>query len=477
MVGLGPVKAAAARDQDLLLVQQVEGELLVVGDVELLHIHLGEDVERRARLDHRDAVDLAECLVHIIALLVDTAAGANVVVDRLMAAERRLDDGLSRHVRAQAHVREHIDAHNKIAHAALVARKHHPANTVARDHVRLGQAAKSDAGQVGSERSDRDVLVTVHAQTVVNLVRKNHQLVPARNLDDALEHLARIDGTRGVVGVNDDEGLGRARDLGLHVLQVGIPIRLLIAQIMHGMTAGKGCARRPQRIVGAGDQDLVAVVEQRVHRKLNEFGHAIARIDMLHLNIGQALDLRILHDRLACGEQAARIGIPLAVGQLLAHVLDDLIGRAETEGSGVADIELEDALALVLHTGRLVDDGAAHVIQDVIELGGFRESTHGGAPCNLSRGARFGFGNVTGRGRLALVGVAGEQPGNIDLQNTGEQLCHIAPRDRLAAHILAHLTLAEFFAEHLRCTNHVRLSNVAIGHGLSQAIAKRLLGH
>ena len=151
MIGLGPVKAAAARDQDLLLVQQVKGKLLVVGDVELLHIHLGEDVERRARLDHRNTVDLAERLVHVVALLVDTAAGANVVVNRLMAAKRRLDDGLSRDIRAQAHVREHVDAHNKVAHAALVARKHHPANTVARDHVRLGQAAKGDAGQVGSE--------------------------------------------------------------------------------------------------------------------------------------------------------------------------------------------------------------------------------------------------------------------------------------------------------------------------------------
>lgn len=46
VVGLSPVEAAATRDQDLLLVQQVKGELLVIGDVELLHIHLGEDVER-----------------------------------------------------------------------------------------------------------------------------------------------------------------------------------------------------------------------------------------------------------------------------------------------------------------------------------------------------------------------------------------------------------------------------------------------
>ena len=364
--------------------QQVEGELLVIGDVELLHIHLGKDVERRTRLDHRDAIDLAKRLVHKIALLVDTTTRADVVVDRLMAAKRRLNDRLGRDVRAQAHVRKHVDAHNKIAHAALVARKHHPANTIARDHVRLGQAAKGDAGQVGRERSNRDVFVAIHAQTVVDLVGKDHQLMPARDLDDALEYLARVDRPRGVVGVDDDEGLGRARDLGLHILQVGIPIGLLVAQIMHGMTAGKGCACRPQRIIGAGDQDLVAVVEQRVHRKLDKLGHAVTRIDMLHLNIGQALDLRVLHDCLARGEQAARVGIAFAVGQLLAHVLDDLIGRAETKGRRITDVELENTLALVLHTGGLVDDGAAHVIQDVIELGGFRKSTHGGAPWNLS---------------------------------------------------------------------------------------------
>ena len=73
------------------------------------------------------------------------------------------------------------------------------------------------------------MLVAVHAQAVVDLIGKDHQLMPACNLDDALEYLARIDGTRGVVGVDDDESFGRARDLGLHILQVGIPIGLLVA--------------------------------------------------------------------------------------------------------------------------------------------------------------------------------------------------------------------------------------------------------
>ncbi len=55
--------------------QQVKRELLIIGDVELLHIDLGEDVERRLRLDRGDAGNLVERVVHELALLVDTAAG------------------------------------------------------------------------------------------------------------------------------------------------------------------------------------------------------------------------------------------------------------------------------------------------------------------------------------------------------------------------------------------------------------------
>lgn len=40
VIRLLPVEAAA-RDQDVLLVQEVEGKLLVVGDVELLDVELG----------------------------------------------------------------------------------------------------------------------------------------------------------------------------------------------------------------------------------------------------------------------------------------------------------------------------------------------------------------------------------------------------------------------------------------------------
>ena len=137
---------------------------------------------------------------------------------------------------------------------------------------------------------------------------------------------------------------------------------------MHGRAAGERDAGGPQRVVGAGDEDLVAVVQKRVHRKLDELGHAIAGIDVLHVHVGDITELRVLHDGLARGKEAAGVGVTLAVGELLAHVEDDLVGRAEAEGRGVADVQLEDARAVLLHAGGLVDHGPADVVEDVVEL-------------------------------------------------------------------------------------------------------------
>ena len=270
VVRLAPVEAAAARHEDALLVQQVQGELLVVGDVELLHVDLGEDVERRLGLDRRDAVDGVERLVDVVALLVDAPARLHVALNALVAAERGLHDGLRRHVGAQAHVGEHVDAVHEVARAAPVARDDHPAHAVARDHVGLREAGEGDAEQVRRERRDGHVLLAVHAEAIVDLVREDHELVAARDLHDALEHLARVDRTGGVVGVDDDDRLGALRHLGLHVGQVGVPVGLLVAEVVDGRAAGERGARGPERVVGRGDEDLVAVVQQRLHAELDE---------------------------------------------------------------------------------------------------------------------------------------------------------------------------------------------------------------
>ncbi len=66
----------------------------------------------------------------------------------------------------------------------------------------------------------------------------------------------------------------------------------------------------------------------------------------------------------------------------------DLVGRAEAERGGIADVELQNVRAGLLHAVRLVDDGSAHVVEHVVELGGLPEETP----------RAFGFGGRRGSG-------------------------------------------------------------------------------
>ena len=74
----------------------------------------------------------------------------------------------------------------------------------------------------------------------------------ASHIYDLLQHLARIQRAGGVVGVDDDDGLCARRDLALDIVDIGIPLSLLVADVVNGRAAGKGGASRPQRIVGWG---------------------------------------------------------------------------------------------------------------------------------------------------------------------------------------------------------------------------------
>ena len=262
------------------------------------------------------------------------------------------------------------------------------------------------------------MLIAVHAQPVVDLVREDHELVLARDLDDLLQDLARVDRARGVVGVDDDDGL-RARDTRSRVVgDVGAPFGLLIADVVHGDAAGERGAGGPERVVRAGDEDLVAVVQKRVERELDELRDAVARVDAVHRDVRQPLDLRVLHDGLARGEEAARIRVALAIGQLLAHVGHDLVRCAEAEGRGVADVQFEDAQALGFHPGGLIGHGAADVVENVVELGGLSELAHGGAPLGR-RGLAGGRGTGGLRPRGSSRGGRGRRGGRHGLRGAG----------------------------------------------------------
>ena len=120
---------------------------------------------------------------------------------------------------------------------------------------------------------------------------------------------------------------------------------------------------------------------------------------MLDINVWQALDLGILHDCFTRGIQTLRIGIAFAARKLAAHVVHHFIGRAETERRRIANVELQDGGALCFHACCLVNNGAADVVEHVIEFRGFAECSHG-APFwrGVGRTGR-------GRGRRSYGGI------------------------------------------------------------------------
>jgi hypothetical protein len=78
-----------------------------------------------------------------------------------------------------------------------------------------------------------------------------------------------------------------------------------------------------------------------------------------------------VHHGLARRENALAVRVARRVGQVADHVLLDFFGRIKAEHRQVADVELDDLVALFLHLPGRVHDGAADVVADVGELGGF----------------------------------------------------------------------------------------------------------
>ena len=104
------------------------------------------------------------------------------------------------------------------------------------------------------------MLFTVHHQAVIDLVGKKNELMLPGQVNDLLQNLLRIQRSGGIVGIDDDNRLGPVRDLLFHIFQIRIPVRLLITDIMHGLSSRKGGAGRPQGIVRRGNQNLIPIV-------------------------------------------------------------------------------------------------------------------------------------------------------------------------------------------------------------------------
>ena len=115
--------------------------------------------------------------------------------------------------------------------------------------------------------------------------------------------------------------------------------------------------------------------------------------------------LVVLRDRRARGVDAPGVGVALRLGQVVHHVGDDRLGRLEPERRRVADVELEDLVALGLEPLGLDQDRPAYVVPDVLELAALDDLAHAASlaevdarPAGRIFAPRMGVpGVVTGR--------------------------------------------------------------------------------
>jgi len=216
----------------------------------------------------------------------------------------------------------------------------------------------------------------VEDDLLVDLVAEHHEPVAAGDVDQLADHLLGVDRAGGVVRIDDHQPAGAVGDLRLDVRQIGLPVLLLVAAVVHGPAAGQGDRPGPQRVVGRGHQDLVAVVDERLEDHGDQLGDAVADEDVVDADLGQPVRLVVLRDGGAGGVDATRVGVALGVRKVVHDVGDDRFGCLEAEGGQVADVQLEYAVALGLQTLCLGEDRAPHVVTDVPQFAALDDLAH-----------------------------------------------------------------------------------------------------
>ena len=147
--------------------------------------------------------------------------------------------------------------------------------------------------------------------------------------------------------------------------------------------------RRPKRIVGAGNEDLVAGIQERPHGDHDQLGDAVADEHLVGGDIHHPPGL-LLHDHRLTGREDPLL---VRVGIGLVEVLHDCpahrFGHPEAEGAGIADVQLDDLMPGPFELLGPACQRSADLVLDVVKvLGGAEEGeAHGWGI--LCRGARL----------------------------------------------------------------------------------------
>ena len=133
------------------------------------------------------------------------------------------------------------------------------------------------------------MFLSVHNKAVIDLIRKNNQMVFSCQINDLLKYLFWIKSTGRVIRIDDDKSFRAVIDLLFHVADIRIPVGLFIAKIVDGFSAGQRCAGSPERVIRGWDEDFIPVIQKSGHTEVDQLTDAVSCINIINRNIWQFL--------------------------------------------------------------------------------------------------------------------------------------------------------------------------------------------
>ena len=360
----------------MLLMQQVHGKLFVVGDGALFQVDAGEDVKRRGIFDHRKAIELPQSADGGLPLFIKPAAGHQQRPGAIGIRQGGGNDQLRQGVAAKPHTGKRHHAGDEILRDGTRTGNAQPPAAEPADHMAFGKAVEGQHRQIRTERGGGNMGLAVHDQAVVDLIREEDQLLFPGQRHDLLQQLTGIQGAGGIVGIDDKDGAGAGGDLAADILDIGIPVGLLIAGIKDGFGSGDQRRVGPQRVAGAGQQDLIAVVEQRRDGELSHFADTVADENILGRDPLNALGGLVFRNGAAGGGHSPEIAVADRAVGVFQQRLPDAGRHGKAEGGRVAGVQAQDGGALRNHLHGLDINGAADIGVDLREFFGADDRLH-----------------------------------------------------------------------------------------------------
>ena len=261
MIRCMPVESAPMYNQNSLFTKKIQCKLFIIIYIKLFHIQFRENVECRLWFFCCYSRNIIQKFVDTFSLIINSSTWNQVFFHALITAQCCLNNSLCRHIGTKTHIGKHLKAFNISCCRFFITAKYHPSHTKSCNHMRFGKSTESYTKYIfRSYGRNRYMLQPIHNQSVVYFIRENDQSELFSQLYNLFKNFSRIQSTRWVIRINNNDGFCFIRNLTSHIFNIRIPVRFFVTDIMYRFSTCQRSCRSPKRIIRSRDQYFISII-------------------------------------------------------------------------------------------------------------------------------------------------------------------------------------------------------------------------